>query len=397
MTYSSKRFLLSYLCIFLLIGLTACSGKSSSGSSTSKEKTYKIGINLPLTGGEADIGSELATAFKMGVEAVNADGGVNGVPLEAVVEDSAADPNQAITSFRKLTDVDKVPIIAAAWSGVINAMAPLAEENKTLIFSVGAGSPNIKELGEYTRTFSVLADRDIQGMATYAFENLKVKKAAILYINNDTGKYAAKAYKETFEELGGKLVASESHNPGVTDFTAQISKIKEADPDIIHMHSLTAESPFIVKQIRSMGIDVPITTFGGIITQTMIDNAGEAAEGLMGPDFIQDPKSDPNVKAYQESWMEKQGRESKILGMSALYTDIPFVIRDIYDKLLADGKEINGENALAALKEIKKFEAPITGVTIFEDDRSVTKDTIITSIENGEIVTKDVVPAEINQ
>jgi branched-chain amino acid transport system substrate-binding protein len=388
--------------ILIAMFLAACSGKevvqendqSGEGAKTSAPEAYKIGAVLPLTGGEAAVGKDMVTAFKMGIESINKAGGINGVPMELIAEDSAADPNRSITAYRKIVDVDEVPILISAWSSVINAMAPLAEQDKTLLLSVGAGSPNIAKLGEYTRTTSVLGDTDMEQLAKYSYKNKGAKKAAIIYISNDSGKLSAEAYRDAFTKLGGKVVAFESHAPKSTDFSAQLSKIKASNPDIIHIQSLIDETPFIIRQIKEMGIKAQLTTYSGVFGEGLIKNAGEQANGILGTSFAPDADYSPEIKEYIERWQNEQGREPAAVSLISLYTDAPYLVKDIIEKLIEEGKEVNGENARKALMEIKEFNLPINGKTIFNEDGTVLGNTVINQIVDGQVKTIEVVEPE---
>ena len=130
-----------------------------------------------------------------------------------------------------------------AWSGVVKAVAPIANDNKVVELSVGANSPDIAKLGDYVYTTFPLADIDITAVAKYAATTMGKKKAAIVYINNETGIVAADVYKRDFTAAGGQIVAIETYDQKATDFTGPLLKVRAANPDIIHLQGLVSDTP----------------------------------------------------------------------------------------------------------------------------------------------------------
>jgi branched-chain amino acid transport system substrate-binding protein len=172
----------------------------------------RFGVAMPLTGSQALFGVDFVTAAKWAVADINAKGGVEGHPLEMVVLDTQAEPQTGISAVNRLIHVDKVPVFVTAWSGVVKAVAPIANREKVLAFSVGANSPEIAKLGEYVFTTYPLADVDIDALARYTFKNLGKKRAAVLYINNESGVEGARTYRAAFE-LAGRWSPSERTTP----------------------------------------------------------------------------------------------------------------------------------------------------------------------------------------
>ena len=141
---------------------------------------------MPLTGGQALYGNDQVKAAQWAVDALNAKGGINGKKLQMVVLDTQADPQVGIQAVNRLVSVDKVPVFVTAWSGVVKAVAPIANDNKVVELSVGASSPDVAKLGDYVYTTFPLADVDIRAVAEYAANELGKKKAAVLFVNNET-------------------------------------------------------------------------------------------------------------------------------------------------------------------------------------------------------------------
>ena len=182
----------------------------ASGGVSAQQPTLKFGLAMPLTGGQALYGNDQVKAAQWAVDEINKKGGINGKKLEMVLLDTQADPQVGIQAVNRLVSVEKVPVFVTAWSGVVKAVAPIANDNKVVELSVGAASPDIAKLGDYVYTTFPLADVDIKAVANYSVKDMGKKKAAVLFINNETGIPAAAVYRDAVTKAGGQIVASES-------------------------------------------------------------------------------------------------------------------------------------------------------------------------------------------
>ena len=280
---------------------------AAAAPAAAKPSTYKIGHIVPLTGSNAEFGTSFNQTAQMAVDEINNAGGINGVKVALLSEDSMADPKQGISAFNKLVQVDKVPVVIGAWSTVLMATAPVADQNQVILINYGANATTLRGSGKFVFNTFPLADLDIKVLANYVYDNLKLKKGAILYINNDTGKSNAETFKAAFEAKGGKILANESHQPDAMDFGAQLAKIKAADPEIVHIPSLIQEMPRIVKQAREMGIKAQFTSYSVAEGQQMLDQGGDAADGLIYT-FLAPAETDPERQGILRS-MEDQVRQ----------------------------------------------------------------------------------------
>ena len=141
MRKSANRTLLAFALIPLLsFAFLACNG-SDGGQDA---EPFRIGVMESLTGPGESYGTVANQAKQMAVDEINAAGGIDGRPLELIVEDSRCTAQDAIAAFHKLTDVDGVKIIlGTSCSGAMLGVAPLAEKDGVVLFSGLAGSPDI--------------------------------------------------------------------------------------------------------------------------------------------------------------------------------------------------------------------------------------------------------------
>ena len=136
-----------FLIAFLLLG-AGCGTVSAPRGSTMVITPIKIGWLGPLSGDASSLGQDALTAAKLAAEEVNANGGINGQPLELVVEDGKCQSKDAVSGMNKLlTNSDMTVIIGGLCSGETSAVAPIAEQNKKILFSGCSSAPAISKAG----------------------------------------------------------------------------------------------------------------------------------------------------------------------------------------------------------------------------------------------------------
>ena len=356
-----------------------------------QQASYKFGLAMPLTGGQATYGNDQVKAAEWAVDEINKKGGINGKKLEMIVLDTQADPQVGIQSVNRMISVDKVAVFVTAWSGVVKAVAPIANDNKVVELSVGANSPDISQLGDYVYTTFPLADVDIRAVANYSAKDMGKKKAAVLFINNETGTGSATVYRDTFTKAGGQVVAYEAYDQKATDFTGPLLKIRAANPEIIHLQGLVAESPQVIAQARQLGITVPITSYSGIYNQKLIEQLGAAAENVIATSLAPGVEDSPLVKDYVDRWVKDVGRAPNGLPYTQYLYDAPALIAAVFTSLDKKGITPTGENFRKEMLAIKSFDLPLTGKITFSEDHTVNKPVYLVEVKNGKWTKKAVV------
>ena len=356
-----------------------------------QQTSYKFGLAMPLTGGQATYGNDQVKAAEWAVDEINKKGGINGKKLEMIVLDTQADPQVGIQAVNRMISVDKVAVFVTAWSGVVKAVAPIANDNKVVELSVGANSPDISQLGDYVYTTFPLADVDIRAVANYSAKEMGKKKAAVLFINNETGIGSATVYRDTFTKAGGQVVAYEAYDQKATDFTGPLLKIRAANPEIIHLQGLVAESPQVIAQARQLGITVPITSYSGIYNQKLIEQLGAAAENVIATSLAPGVEDSPLVKDYVDRWVKDVGRAPNGLPYTQYLYDSPALIAAVFTSMDKKGIAPTGENFRKEMLAIKSFDLPLTGKVTFSEDHTVNKPVYLVEVKNGKWTKKAVV------
>jgi len=363
----------------------------ASGAAASAQQAYRFGLAMPLTGSQALYGQDQVKAAQWAVDEINKAGGVNGKKLEMIVLDTQADPQIGIQAVNRLISVEKVPAFITAWSGVVKAVAPIANDNKVVELSVGANSPDIAALGDYVYTTFPLADIDIRAVANYAATKMGKKKAAIVFINADTGTAAAEVYKKVFTAAGGQVVAYEAYDPKATDFTGQLLKVRAANPDMIHLQGLVSDTPQVIAQMRQLGLTQPVSSYSAAYNPKLVQQLGAAAEGVIATSLAPGVADSDKVKDYVARWVKEVGREPNGLPYTEYLYDAPYMVADIFKAL--DSKKLppTGENFRKEMLAQGAFKLPLTGNTKLGADHTVVKPVYLMEVKGGKWTKKAVV------
>lgn len=371
-----------WACIWLAAALAAGLQVLAGGAVLAQE-TLKFGVADPLTGPAAIFGLDQMQAVRWAVEDINAKGGVNGRKLEAIIADHQTKPEVGISVVNKFISVDKVPVFITAFSNVVKAVAPTANREKVLMLSVGANSPEVKNLGDYVYTIFPLADIDMKALGTYLVKKLGKKRVAVLYVNHETGIEGAKVLAQSFKDAGGEVVLNESYEETRSDFTGLVLKVRAANPDVVHIHSNVSDFTAIVAQMRQLGLMTQVTSFQTAFNPKMIQEIGAGAEGIIVTAMAPSVEDNPNVAGYLERWQKAFKREPIGLPYTQYFYDAPYIIAALYKKLLDQNLPLTGENMRKALLEIKSFDLPLTTRITINEDHTVNALTYFWEVKNG--------------
>jgi len=378
----TRRFFAMGACLAAVLGMA---------TPVSAQDAFRFGLAMPLTGSQALYGQDQVKAAEWAVAEINKAGGVNGKKLEMIVLDTQADPQLGIQMTNRLVSVEKVPVFITAWSGVVKAVAPIANDNHVVELSVGASSPDVAKLGDYVYTTFPLADIDITAVAKYAFASMGKKKAAVVYINNETGIVPAEVYQKVFKAAGGEIVAVETYDPKATDFTGVLLKVRAANPDIIHLHGLVSDIPQVIAQMRQLGLTQPVTSYSAAFNPKLIQQLGAAAEGVIATSLAPGPEDSEKVKEYVARWQKEVGREPNGLPYTQYLYDSPYMVATVFKAL--DDKKLpaSGENFRKEMLAIHSFNLPVTGKTTLNEDHTVVKPVYLMEVKGGKWIRKAVI------
>ncbi len=219
------------------------------------QSEIKIGEVDPLTGGVSQFGIGCHQGFVLAFEEINHVGGIFGQKLELVTEDNQSKPGQSSTAVRKLITQDKViAILGDATSSATLESAPIAQGDKIPMITPTATNPRITEVGDFIFRVCFLDEFQGRVLAKFTREKLNAGKVVTLIdVKQDYSVDLAKFFKDEFSKQGGKIVGEQSYSTGDTDFRAQLTSIRAAQPDVVCVPGYYQEVALIVKQGRQIG------------------------------------------------------------------------------------------------------------------------------------------------
>ncbi len=247
-------------------------------------KVIKIGAIFSVTGGAAFLGAPEEKTVQMLQDKINSEGGVNGYKIQVIVKDSAGDPGKAASFAKQLIEEDKVlAIIGPSTSGETMAIKSLCEENKVILVSCAAAETIVNPVAKYVFKSP---QKDSQAV-TWIYNTMKAKgihKIAVLSSNDGFGGAGKKQLEDLAKEQGIEIVLDETYDKQATDLTDLATKVKSTPgvQAIVNWSIVPAQS-IIIKNVKQIGLNVPIFQSHGFGNLKYVQQAGAAAEGTLFP------------------------------------------------------------------------------------------------------------------
>lgn len=366
-TVMKKRFqlvLVMLMVVAMVLGLAACgstgteaassngtmpaaSSGTSAGSTPADEELepYVIGNFMPLTGNNSTWTFMLARGHDMAIDEINANGGFNGHPVKLIRYDTTSSNEEAAKIAVRLVEDDKVDAcISSQSSNEIKAAAPALDAGKVPTIVSGTSATLLSDADwDYVWRVSLNTDFTMSAWDA-AFDEMGVKSVAIIYSQEDVCVAVNQAMQNLCKQKGIDVVDVESVDAADADFTAPLTNIVAAKPDIVCCYVL--ESANTTNQLRQLGYD------GVIIQRELVSGvdyeiAGENANGWAFPSlYVTYNSIDECDIPYMRSFLEKY---------VAIYGELPnyeFPYRG-YDAVMTlwEASKIAGSNDKEAINE----------------------------------------------
>jgi branched-chain amino acid transport system substrate-binding protein len=325
----------------------------------------KIGVAGPITGPNAAFGAQLKNGAEQAAADINAKGGINGQKIEIVVGDDVSDPKQGVSVANKMVG-DGVKIILGHFnSGVTIPASEVYAENGVLMITPSATNPKVTERNLWN-VFRTCGRDDQQGEVAgkYLATTFKGKKVAIVHDKTTYGKGLADETQKAANKEGVKEVLYEGVNIGEKDFSALVSKIKQAGADVVYWGGLHTEGGLIVRQMRDQGVTAVMMSGDGLVSDEFASIGGPAVEGTLMT-FPPDPRKRPEAAAVVKAF------EAKKFNPEA-YTLYTYAALEIVAAAAAEAKSLDPKKLAETLKNGKTWPTVIGGLT-FDKKGDITR------------------------
>jgi branched-chain amino acid transport system substrate-binding protein len=289
----------------LVFALSSCVltsvGTVSAGPQSDK---IELGMVAPLTGDFAPYGRHI----QKGVELAQSELENKGLTTHLIAEDGCL-PAQVRSALAKLTSVDRISALVGSYCviGMVASESAL-ESTKTVGFQTSGGTKEILGAGDYLYTTSAKTADEASALAELAYNKLKLRNAAILYLTTQWGEEFNQVFSERFKALGGTITGTVTNPIGQNDFRTELVKLRTGNPDALVIVHLASTLGIVIKQAREIGHTGQLlgTTDGE--ETSVIDQCGKSAEGLLL--LAPEPKEETEqMKSFRRSFVTRYEHE----------------------------------------------------------------------------------------
>jgi branched-chain amino acid transport system substrate-binding protein len=273
-----------------------------SGQCGSALADITIGVAGPITGANAAFGAQLQQGVTQAVKDINAAGGVNGEQLKLSIGDDVTDPKQGVSVANKFAADGIRYVVGHFSSGVSIPASEVYAENGILAISPSATNPLLTERGLWN-TFRTCGRDDQQAVVAGAYlaEHFKGSKFAIIHDKTPYGKGLADETRKALGKAGITETVYEGITVGDKDYSALISKMKEAGVSVAYFGGLHTEAGLIMRQAVDQGLKLTFMAGDGIASNELASIAGDAVVGTLMT-FAPDPRKNPNAASVVEKF-----------------------------------------------------------------------------------------------
>ncbi|MDC7789222.1 branched-chain amino acid ABC transporter substrate-binding protein [Rhodoplanes sp. TEM] len=326
----------------------------------------RMGVGGPMTGGSAAFGAQLKQGVEQAVADINAAGGIMGQKIELSAGDDRGDPKEGVSVANKFA-ADGVKFVVGHFnSGVTMPASEVYQDNGMLSVTPAATNPKITERKMWNM-FRVCGRDDQQGGMAGAIiaDRFKGKRVAVIHDKTTYGQGLADETRKAMNAKGVKEVLYEGVNKDDKDFTALVSKLKAANPDLVYWGGLHDTGGLILRQMRDQGVKAPMMGGDGMADDEFASIAGPGAEGTLMT-FSPDPRTNPKNAAIVEVF-RKRGFEPQA------YTLYSYAGVQIIKAAIEQAKSTDPKKVAAVMASGKPFDT-VLGTLSFDKKGDVSND-----------------------
>ena len=353
------------------------------------QSTIKIASLQELSGTGATVGTNFRNGMDLAIREINAAGGILGKKIEVTHSDTQSNPGVAKGLAQKAVDDDVLAVFGPGFSG--SMMVSMNETKRAGIPNfTGAEAAAITAQGNpYVYRTSFGQATSMPKVARYMANNLKAKTVAVIYVNNDFGKGGRDMVTKSLGELGVKVVADISTDPGKLDFAAPVLQAKQSNADVIFVYTNEEEAARALRELRKQGITKPIVGETVLTSQKVIELAGDAANGAVAHIGLSVDAPVPAMRAFRAKFERDYKYIPDHNGIKG-YTGV-YVMKAALEKA---GK-IDRAALAKAMKGLTVSVAKEPGVLMdvsYDDKGDLDRASFLVEVKNGKQEVKEVLP-----
>lgn len=342
-------------------------------------KKILVGAVYPITGHSSLAGPSVEYGIELAVSEIN-NSQHSDVKIKLIMEDGRSTVEGAVEAFNKLIHKDKVSIILGPGSSSqVQEAFPIAHQNQVVAISPSSAAAGLSAISDFVFRTNLTTDVLIPNGVKVTQEKLGYQRVATLFDNVDLFSQTSNAeLKKALTESGVEILATESFQTEETDLSAQLTRIKALNPDVIFISATVGDISDILIQGRALGIpsDIPFIV-NLTLSRDLVEAAGEAAEGTITFTSWNSIADTPGNQAFVQNYSTKYGMEPNIWA-AQFYAAVHILAKGV-----ADAQSTDPEAIAAALAEIRDFDT-ILGPFSFNDVGDAVYDPIVLIVKDGE-------------
>jgi branched-chain amino acid transport system substrate-binding protein len=363
-----------------LAGIIGCSKSGADVREETNADEILLGHFASMTGSEATFGQSTDNGIRLAIDEINEAGGVGGKRVRVVTYDDKGDAREAGTAVTRLTTRDHVAaVLGEVASSLSLAGAPVCQEVGVPMVSPSSTNPKVTEVGD--KIFRVCFIDPFQGFVCAKFarehEGLKATKAAILY--DQVAAYAVglqEEFEKAFTQQGGEIVSKQTYQAGDQDFSAQLTAIRAAQPEVIFIPGYYTDVGNIALQARKLGITVPLLGGDGWDSVKLGEIAGTAINGCFYSNHYSQQDPDLRVQEFIKKYDERF--KGKPDGLAALGYDAARIVCEAIGR----AGSVDGNAIAQELANTKDFPG-VTGKISIDENRNAVKPAVMLEMKDG--------------
>jgi len=295
--------------LMAVLGVAAIAASCGGGE---EDKSTPVAVVGPITGQYASFGAQMKNGGELAVEDINAAGGVLGKKLDLEFGDDACDPKQAVAVANQMTG-NNVALVAGHYcSGSSIPASKVYTEANIVQISPASTNPAFTDNRAGPNIYRVCGRDDQQGgvAGKYIASHFSDKKVAFVHDKTAYGKGLADETKKAMNEAGKQEAMYEAITAGEKDYSALVSKLKQANIDLVYFGGYHTEAGLIIRQMRDQGMNTILMGGDALITQEFWSITGPAGEGTLmtfSPDPRKNPAAAEVVKRFKDKGIEPEG------------------------------------------------------------------------------------------
>jgi branched-chain amino acid transport system substrate-binding protein len=343
----------------LLIALAAAATLASCGGGDGN-KTIPVAVVGPVTGQYASFGAQMKNGGEMAVEDINAAGGVLGKKLDLSIGDDACDPKQAVAVANQMTGAGVKLVAGHYCSGSSIPASKVYAESDMVQISPASTNPTFTDDRAGPNIYRVCGRDDQQGSVAgkYLASHFADKNIAFVQDKTAYGKGLADETKKAMNDAGKQEVLYEAYTAGEKDYSALVSKLKQANVDVLFLGGYHTEAGLITRQMRDQGMNTILMGGDALITQEFWSITGPAGEGTLMT-FSPDPRTNPKNKAIVDLFRKKRGFEPQS------YTLYSYAAVQIIKQAAEAAKSLDPKKVAEVMHSGKQFDT-VLGTVSFD-------------------------------